>query len=1134
MARVQDNPERSVSTATLRWHLVLLGVSGIALSLASGWTTWDGMSNFTHNPVLSFLITFGIQSVMLISAWMIGETLAARPAPGGGPKRARRRLQETPPDVLAADDPVPEPKLGPRGSTWLMAIGLAACVAFFSQPLPVDLTGMPLIRYGLIAATVLAAIILARRAFHGVGLGHLIKPYERSVASIFSNLPLWLMFLVCLSASVFFSFDSLFDKIYSATDREAASRSRLQAHVSGLLADLREDLETQRRDSVAALLETPQWQGFESSFAAASADLDSVRADIETRQAGEAEANNARIAKETERLASARAELEVVDNGIAKAEAELRRVDEELAAARPEERRLDLALTSKRFQAEQKAGQAEAEAAGRGVTQMVGKGHRYRELKSEEAALKIEAESLAADLATARRLVERLEADRLGKADDLSKLQAQHSEISSRIARSEWELRSASPSGQLPDDRFAGAGPAMAELGKARAVFLNRPGRQTYAAFDSRCTAASDMIRSIAGGNVQSAGIACGEIAGNKALVGIFEANDALARFENGCGAGGNLSGLSADALFESGQGCIRASGLNSEAASGYLAKLRKVALRRDDRAHRFVVTWNAFFDMNPLAFVALFIALSIDGLVFISGLFGANAEVSLRLVRVRGPPRGKDRPLPDRDSDAILDLALLPEMAATARGVLDRLVPAPLGSASGLAGEIDLAHVEPENADRLRRVLNTACALGMAERRDGDETYSVKTKLVEHLAHRLGWQPGTAAGVWVESKPEELLGVALGSRRREVTACLLEHAEPVFGEAGYVYSVDVFDCPQSMQSRIAGVLNAAVAAGTVAGDPEGHRRYLLTAAFVSMLTRLAASEPETVARQYPTEQSHAETLPAAPVVTDASAVVDAEADTVSSGPVPERRPPKASEGPATGSVQESGQRVPEKPVTSKLIAFPIDTKSRQVAQPVQPRGEDERTGQDEAGLLDKAVDELVSGTGIERQTAIGWYRAGPGRAELAAWSLIEKVRQCDDEFDTVIGRYEKSVHLKLDLFRRTLQGDDKPLARADEAAVSGDDPVSRLLRPYLLRRHAIDAVLNWCLRTLTELETSTLLEGGDAADRIHLQLILEAVERISPLDPDRGHEWSEISLRAGGLERKQECDFEAFSDLMP
>ena len=69
------------------WRLLLLGLTGVLLSIASGYTTWDGMTNFTcpargtgdacFGPmILSLLITFGIQGVMLIAAWLIGESFA--------------------------------------------------------------------------------------------------------------------------------------------------------------------------------------------------------------------------------------------------------------------------------------------------------------------------------------------------------------------------------------------------------------------------------------------------------------------------------------------------------------------------------------------------------------------------------------------------------------------------------------------------------------------------------------------------------------------------------------------------------------------------------------------------------------------------------------------------------------------------------------------------------------------------------------------------------------------------------------------------------------------------------------------------------------------------------------------------
>lgn len=62
-------------TALTNERLFLMGITSLALSLASGWTTFEGMTNFTRSPVLCFLITFGVQGIMLVSSWMIGETL---------------------------------------------------------------------------------------------------------------------------------------------------------------------------------------------------------------------------------------------------------------------------------------------------------------------------------------------------------------------------------------------------------------------------------------------------------------------------------------------------------------------------------------------------------------------------------------------------------------------------------------------------------------------------------------------------------------------------------------------------------------------------------------------------------------------------------------------------------------------------------------------------------------------------------------------------------------------------------------------------------------------------------------------------------------------------------------------------
>jgi hypothetical protein len=77
--------------------------------------------------------------------------------------------------------------------------------------------------------------------------------------------------------------------------------------------------------------------------------------------------------------------------------------------------------------------------------------------------------------------------------------------------------------------------------------------------------------------------------------------------------------------------------------------------MNRDDKAHRFVVTWNAFLDGNRLAYLSLTLAIGVDLLVFMSGLFGAQA--------LRSPL--SDVPSPKAQSahqlEAIIEAALCP-----------------------------------------------------------------------------------------------------------------------------------------------------------------------------------------------------------------------------------------------------------------------------------------------------------------------------------------------------------------------------------------------------------------------------------------------------------------------------------------
>ena len=64
------------------------------------------------------------------------------------------------------------------------------------------------------------------------------------------------------------------------------------------------------------------------------------------------------------------------------------------------------------------------------------------------------------------------------------------------------------------------------------------------------------------------------------------------------------------DALLSFGRKCLHDCGLPSRDSNEMGARLSAIDLNRDDKAHHFVVTWNAFQDGNRLAYLALALAI--------------------------------------------------------------------------------------------------------------------------------------------------------------------------------------------------------------------------------------------------------------------------------------------------------------------------------------------------------------------------------------------------------------------------------------------------------------------------------------------------------------------------------------------
>ncbi|MEL7544124.1 MAG: hypothetical protein AAGJ70_10145, partial [Pseudomonadota bacterium] len=162
-------------------------------------------------------------------------------------------------------------------------------------------------------------------------------------------------------------------------------------------------------------------------------------------------------------------------------------------------------------------------------------------------------------------------------------------------------------------------------LEAARKQFRREPTLQGLETVQRYCTSLFATLKGVNALAGDAAQIDCSS--GDASVVAnrIFRLRTAEASFRTTCTAGEKLPRGDADKLLAFSSVCIQNSGLTGDETATFRTELNRIALNRDDEAHRFVVTWNAFNDGNSLAYLALAIALAIDGLVFMSGLFGAN-----------------------------------------------------------------------------------------------------------------------------------------------------------------------------------------------------------------------------------------------------------------------------------------------------------------------------------------------------------------------------------------------------------------------------------------------------------------------------------------------------------------------------
>ncbi len=825
LSRLGQTLEEDVLT---NWRLVLLGLTGIVLSIASGWTTWDGMTNFTGNPVLSGLITFGIQGVMLIAAWLIGESFAtASPGEGKG-------------------------GLGTLFAPIVLILGLVAGVIFLAlrfTPDAPDFAKDLIARWqinrdlvvwglgGLVALLVIGVAFTQRE---------ILGPYLRGIKIILKNLHIWIMFLSCMATSVFFSFDSLFSTIFPAEDRARAAALRVQRQVQGLTADVAAELERQRRAAARALFSSKAWAAYDGQIdtlvreARRAPDLIAAEERRRLLERRRAEASQKEILRTA---ASQRANLEARKRRI---EGEIARLEKRRPALAAEIDRLQGELHAKESEIRAKKAEALAEAEGVGATGREGRGPKFREIQKVVKKLTIEADLIRGQLRAA--------SGELASADkQIERLRGELVDIDARLAKLGAEAETAEQLIKLEAGKSAGAtaprldaGQAVKALERERTRFREQPTKARFTALQSQCAALLQTLKQVPQIASAVASVDCAPEAASEAAGRIFAINAVIAAYARKCGADAKLPARDIDRMLAFGRDCIQASALPGEATAEFRARLARIALNRDDKAHRFVVTWNAFLDGNRLAYLALAIALAIDGLVFMSGVFGASVMAS----PLSEAPRGRDRTAAQLEQ--IVRNSLGSDRYGTASLVLEALRPS--DGRADFPLEVVLEGREPGEASRIRKVLNAGATLGLVARDDGGglERYFVRSELFEYLNQVADRELERDEALKRRSRQDaeldrkvqrltELLEPVLSPDAGKKADTLMHAIHPISDARGFTGELSLRDCGRRDCDTIRKALNAGATMGAVLHEPRAgeRQRYLVRPEFYQSLIRI-------------------------------------------------------------------------------------------------------------------------------------------------------------------------------------------------------------------------------------------------------------------------------------------------------
>jgi hypothetical protein len=453
-----------------------------------------------------------------------------------------------------------------------------------------------------------------------------------------------LVFVVCFTLSVFFSFSSLFNVIFTPDRQQEASLGRVRDGAAAAVNEAEEKLKTQREAQVDLLRQSGEYARWKTQLlgvADVAQDPAAALGDQLVRQ-------REQLLREAERAAQKARDIGArkgtIQGEIATQERKLGELQARLPAAQAGVPELTVAVEQLDLKIATKKSEVDAEAGGIGDTGKRGCGRVCKGLEKELKKLQAEQASKRDQLKIKQTHLDNLTKDIRDLAEKLSKDKQLFANIDAEIATANQQadetLRASEALGTS-----GGVGASVQALREFPNKFEEKADPAFLEQAERLCNQLYDNMKGNPALSGRLAGLSCSRGPMMAKVAEILETQAALNALSVQC------TGPRARSPYEMGllealasaSTCLELSKLPFREIRTQRDQLDRLAREEGPNASGFTKTINALFAGEPLALFALAIAFSMDALVLFTGLIGAKSASTTFTTKVLEHTKGDD-----------------------------------------------------------------------------------------------------------------------------------------------------------------------------------------------------------------------------------------------------------------------------------------------------------------------------------------------------------------------------------------------------------------------------------------------------------------------------------------------------------